>query len=147
MNAFRVTVSGLLVSATLGLSACENIALIRRPDVDDESGRRSDRELARDSRVPDADRNRDSRRNEIVGTIERIDESNREIRLRTTEGRMMVVKYDPATMVYNRDREVGIEALRNRDQVLVRLSTNSRGDEYADTIRLNDAGTFGARSY
>jgi hypothetical protein len=143
---------GVLFSVAVGAAGCENIALMRRPDVDDMSGRRSDREAARDSRTADAyrtdaNRNRDARGDEIVGTIERIDEANREIRLRTTEGRTIVVKYDPATIIYNRDREVGIDSLRNRDQVLVRFSTNSRGEQYADIIRLNDAGTLGSRSY
>jgi hypothetical protein len=111
------------------------------------SGKRSDRGTALDNRGAESYRSRDARGDEIIGTIERVDESNKEIRLRTTEGRVMVIKYDPATVVYNRDREVGIDALRNRDQVLVRVSTNSRGDQYADVIRLNDAGTVGSRSY
>jgi hypothetical protein len=142
----RMTV-GLLVSFALGSSACESVALLPRPDVDDMSGKRSDRGTALDNRGAESYRSRDARGDEIIGTIERVDESNKEIRLRTTEGRVMVIKYDPATVVYNRDREVGIDALRNRDQVLVRVSTNSRGDQYADVIRLNDAGTVGSRSY
>jgi hypothetical protein len=147
MKLVHATMYGLLVSFAFGSAACENIALMRRPDVDDMSGRRSDRGTARDSRSAESSRSRDARGDEIVGTIERVDESNREIRLRTTEGRVMVIKYDPATVVYNRDREVGIDALRNRDQVLVRLSTNSKGDQYADIIRLNEAGSLGSKTY
>jgi hypothetical protein len=147
MKRFSVPVCGLLMTLTVGLAACENIALVRRPDVDDMSGRRSDRGTAQDSRTAESYRGRDSRGDEIIGTIEGVDQSTREIRLRTTEGRTMVVKYDPATVVNNRDREVGIDAMRNRDQVLVRMSRNSSGDQYADTIRLNDAGSLGSRTY
>jgi hypothetical protein len=86
-------------------------------------------------------------RDEIVGTVKRVDRSNNEIRLRTTDAWVVVIKYDSATAVYNRDQDVGIDALRSRDQVLVRLSTNSRGEQYADTIRLNDSGTLGSRNY
>jgi hypothetical protein len=137
----------VLIALALGASACESVALMPRPDVDDVSGRRSDRGAARDNRAAETYRGREARGDEIVGTIERVDESAREIRLRTTEGRVMVIKYDPATVVYNRDREVGVDALRNRDQVLIRVSTNSSGDQYADVIRMNDAGSVGSRSY
>jgi hypothetical protein len=137
----------LLFSFALASSACESVALMPRPDVDDMSGRRSDRGVTGDNRSTEAYGSRDARGDEIIGTIERVDESNKEIRLRTSEGRVMVIKYDPATVVYNRDQEVGVDALRNRDQVLVRVSRNSRGDQYADVIRLNDAGTVGSRSY
>jgi hypothetical protein len=136
----------LLVFFALGSSACESVALLPRPDVDDMSGRRSDRGTAPDNRSTESYRS-NARGDEIIGTIERVDESNKEIRLRTTEGRVMVIKYDPATVIYNRDREVGIDTLRSRDQVLVRVTTNARGDQYADVIRLNDAGTVGSRSY
>jgi hypothetical protein len=146
MKMIQTITYGLLVSLAAGSVACENIALMRRPDVDDMSGRRSDRGTAIDSRTADSYR-RDARADEIVGTVERVDEANREIRLRTTEGRVMVIKYDPATVVYNRDREVGVDALRSRDQVLVKVSTNAKGEQYADIIRLNDAGSLGSRSY
>jgi hypothetical protein len=49
-----------------------------------------------------------------------------------------MIKYDPATRVYSREREVGIETLRPRDLILVRVAKTPRGEQYADLIRLND---------
>lgn len=136
----------ILLFSALTLVACERVALMPRPEIDRE-GRPIDRDSRRESRV-DSDRfDRSAARDEIVGTVERVDRSNNEIRLRTTDARVVVIKYDSATAVYNRDQDVGIDALRSRDQVLVRLSTNSRGEQYADTIRLNDSRTLGSRNY
>ena len=70
--------------------------------------------------------------------MERVDRTNNEIQLRTTEAKVIAIKYDPATRVYSREREVGIEALRARDLILARVSKTFRGDSYADLIRLND---------
>jgi hypothetical protein len=75
---------------------------------------------------------------EIIGTVERVDRTNNEIRLRTTEAKVIVIKYDPTTRVYSREREVGIDALRPRDLILIRASKTARGEQYADLIRLND---------
>ncbi len=147
---------GLVVAAflffTVGLfAACERIALMPRPEIDRE-GRpidrnrevTGDRDLSRnDQRDMDLSRNE---QRDIVGTVERIDRSSNEIRLRTTDGQVLVIKYDPATVVYNRDQDIGISGLRPRDQVLVTVSRNSRGDQYADRIRLNDSSTLG-RTY
>jgi hypothetical protein len=110
-----------------------------RPDVDEPARRvERDRDIPRDSRsnVP---------RDEIVGTVERIDKGRNEIQLRTTDARVVTIKYDPSTLVYNRDREVGIDALRPRDLILARVSRGSGGEQYADVIRLNDRGDFGSR--
>jgi hypothetical protein len=108
-----------------------------RPDID-EPARRVERDIPRDtqSNVP---------QNEIVGTVERIDKGRNEIQLRTTDARMVTIKYDPSTLVYNRDREVGIDALRPRDLILAKLSRGSGGEQYADVIRLNDRGDLGSR--
>jgi hypothetical protein len=135
-----------LLFAALTLAACEQVALMPRPDIDRE-GRPIERDSRRDSRL-DSDRfDRNAALDEIVGTVERIDRSHNEIHVRTTDARVMVVKYDPATVVYNRDQDVGIDALRPRDQVLINLSKNSRGEQYADIIRLNDSRTLGSRGY
>jgi hypothetical protein len=75
---------------------------------------------------------------EIIGTVEQVNRTNNEIRLRTTEAKVIVIKYDPATRVYSREREVGIDALRPRDLILIRASKTSRGEQYADLIRVND---------
>jgi hypothetical protein len=81
---------------------------------------------------------RGTAKDEIIGTVERVDKTNNEIRLRTTEAKVIVIKYDPATRVYTREREVGIEALRPRDLILVRVAKTPGGEQYADLIRLND---------
>jgi len=75
---------------------------------------------------------------EIIGTVERVDKIKNEIQLRTTDAKVVVIKYDPATLVYSRERQVGIEALRLRDLILVRVAKTSQGEQYADLIRLND---------
>lgn len=106
-------------------SGCEPIALRPPPDVD----RRGIEQ------TPDV---RGTAKEEIIGTVERVDRTNSEIRLRTTEAKVIVIKYDPATLVYSREREVGIESLRPRDLILVRVAKTPRGDQYADLIRLND---------
>jgi hypothetical protein len=77
--------------------------------------------------------------------VERVDRTRNEIQLRTTEAKVIVIKYDPATRVYSREREVGMEALLPRDLILVQLSKTSRGEPYADLIRLNDREETGSR--
>jgi len=115
----------MLLLAIFAASGCESIALRPQPDVD----RRGI------ERPPDG---RGSAKDEIIGTVERVDRTSNEIRLRTTEAKVIVIKYDPATRVYSREREVGIEALRPRDLILVRVAKTPRGEQYADLIRLND---------
>jgi hypothetical protein len=100
-------------------SACESIALRPRPDVN----RAIEREAIKE---------------EVVGTVEQVDRVKNEIRLRTTEAKVIVFKYDPNTRVYSRDREVGINALRPRDLILIWGSKTSQSERYADLIRLND---------
>lgn len=116
----RIAYGYSVLAFALITSACESIALRPRPDV---NRRRIEREAIKE---------------EIVGTVERVDRMNNEIRLRTTEAKVIVIKYDPATRVYRREREVGIEAIRPRDLILIRASKTSRGEQYADLIRLND---------
>jgi hypothetical protein len=115
----------MLLLAIFAASGCESIALRPQPDVD----RRGI------ERPPDG---RGSAKDEIIGTVEKVDRTNNEIQLWTTEAKVIVVKYDPATRVYSREREVGIEALRPRDLILVRVAKTPRGEQYADLIRLND---------
>jgi hypothetical protein len=118
---------------------CESIALLPRPTIDDRAdlGRR-------DSDRRELDRRPESRSeitrpratDEVTGTVQRIDQSRREIQLRTTEGRMIVIKYDPATVVYNREREMPVDDLRYGDLILIKVVKNDRGEQYADLIRL-----------
>lgn len=138
----KLAIAVLLFSAIGFASACERIALMPRPEIDRE-GRPIDRERDRGGNGED----RVLSQNDIVGTVERIDRANNEIHLRTTEGQVLVLKYDPATLVYDRKQDIGIDALRPRDQVVVRVARNSRGEQYADTIRLNDSRTLGNQTY
>ena len=110
---------------------CGSIAVPPQPDVDR-------REVERTPPVEPTPDVRDSTKLEIVGTVERVDKIKNEIQLRTTEAKVIVIKYGPATLVYSRERQVGIEALRLRDLVLVRVAKTPQGEQYADLIRLND---------
>ena len=114
---------------------CESIALMPRPDIDPRDVDRAGIERGSEAR------DRAASRDEIVGTVQRVDGNRREIHLRTTEGRMAVVKYEPATLVYSRDREVRVDSLRAGDLVLVQLNRNARGEQYADVIRVDDRQT------
>ncbi len=133
----KLAIAVFLFSAIGFASACERIALMPRPEID-RQGRPIDRE--RDRGTNDEDRYLSQ--NDIVGTVERIDHANKEIELHTTEGQVLVLKYDPGTLVYDREHDIGIDALRTRDQVRVRVARNARGEQYADTIRLNDSRTL-----
>ena len=108
---------------------CGSIAVPPQPDVE-----RKEIERTPGERTPDV---RDSAKTEIIGTVERVDKTKNEIQLRTTEAKVIVIKYDPATLVYSRERQVGIEALRLRDLILVRVAKTPQG-QYADLIRLSD---------
>jgi exosome complex RNA-binding protein Csl4 len=128
----------ILVLVLLTALGCESIALLPRPAIDDRadlSRRDLDRtgpERRPDSRVEVPRQAAD----EVTGTVQKVDQNRREIQLRTTEGRMLVIKYDPATVVYNRDREMPVDDLRYGDLVLVKVIKNTRGEQYADLIRL-----------
>lgn len=115
----------ILLLAILAAAGCEPIAMRSRPDVDSKG-------------LEQTPVDRGSAKDEIIGTVERVDRTSNEIQLRTTEAKVIVVKYDSATRVYSRERAVGIEALRPRDLILVRVGKNPRGEQYADLIRLND---------
>ena len=143
MNRTHWLARALLLTLAIAASGCESIALLPRPHVDDVEGRR----VERDRGVFPESRSREVPRDEIVGTVERVDKSRNEIQLRTTEARVVVVKYDPSTVVYSRDREVGIDVLRPRDLILVRVSKTSGGEQFADLIRLNDRDDKGSRNY
>ncbi|HJU63411.1 MAG TPA: hypothetical protein VJ864_15320 [Candidatus Binatia bacterium] len=123
----RIDYLYMTLTLVLVASGCQSLALRPRPDLD-KGG--IERETAKIEREPVKE--------EIIGTVERVDRTSNEIRLRTTEAKVIVIKYEPTTRVYIREREVGIDALRPRDLVLIRASKTSRGEQYADLIRLND---------
>jgi hypothetical protein len=137
MNRIIYGLAFFLVSAW----GCEHIAIMPRNDITEELSRRggeTDRtppervtrsEDVRESTVPHG---------EITGTVQRIDKNRREVHLRTTEDRMVTVRYDQATAVFDREREIRIESLNQGDLVTVRVNSNSRGEQYADVIRLSE---------
>jgi len=141
----HLLVAALVLSLTVGLiSACEKIALMPRPEID-RQGQPIDRDRDRDTTM-DRDLSRNDQ-HDVVGTVERIDRADNEIALQTTDARLVMIKYDLSTVVYDRDRDIGVAGLRPRDQVRVQVSRNSRGEEYADTIRLNDSSALGIQTY
>ena len=104
----------LVLPAMMIISGCESVALMPRPDVDrrdvdrggvDRGGIGRDRE----SRGDIQDRDKGGSRDEVVGTVESINTAAREIRLRTTEAQVMVIKYDPNLVVRSRDRELRVD--------------------------------------
>jgi hypothetical protein len=134
------------------LMGCESIALIPRPSVEPQiDQRQSSREMARETPVVpgreavgrdrrldrDGEFGRPPSSDEVVGTVQRVDTGRREIQLRTTDARVAVIKYDAATIVYDRDREKQVDSLRNGDLILVKITRNSQGEQFADLIRLS----------
>ena len=140
----RIKIVHLALLLLFTSAGCESIALLPRPSIDDrvDNNRRDSdrRELDRREldRRPEGraeiPRPRDA--DEVTGTVQKLDQNRREIQLRTTEGRMTVIKYDPATVVYNREREMPVDELRYGDLILVKIVKNNRGEQYADLIRL-----------
>jgi len=116
---------------------CGSIVVPPQPDVDRREVERTPpvQPTPPVERIPDV---RDSAKTEVIGTVERVDKIKNEIQLRTTEAKVIVIKYDPATLVYSREQQVGIEALRPRDLILVRVAKTPQGEQYVDLIRLND---------
>ena len=120
-------------------AGCESIALLPRPAIDDRADvSRRDLDRRDLERRPEdrAEIPRSRAGDEVTGTVQKVDQNRREIQLRTTEGRMTVIKYDPATVVYNRDREMPVGELRYGDLILIKVVKNNRGEQYADLIRL-----------
>ncbi|HWP60964.1 MAG TPA: hypothetical protein VNL14_23915 [Candidatus Acidoferrales bacterium] len=112
---------------------CESVALIGRPAIEREGEYRG------------RDYGREAAREEVVGTVDRVDWRDREIHLRTPQARTAVVRYDSNTLVVGRGRDVRVEDLRAGDLVLVQLRRDSLGDPYADVIRLRDREDIGSR--
>jgi exosome complex RNA-binding protein Csl4 len=134
----RVKIIALAPLFLLSSAGCESIALLPRPAIDDRADiSRRDLDRRELDRRPEG-RAEIPRRaaDEVTGTVQKVDQTRREIQLRTTEGRMTVIKYDPATVVYNREREMPVDELRYGDLILVKVFKNNRGEQHADLIRL-----------
>jgi hypothetical protein len=86
---------------------------------------------------------RDSRRDQVYGTVQDVDERRREVRVRTDDGRTTVVRYDNNTRIFDRDRDGRVSSLRAGDWVSIRLERDSRGEQYAEAIRIEDRRSSG----
>jgi hypothetical protein len=135
----RVKIATAPLILLLCCAGCESIALLPRSPIDDRAdvGRRDLDRRDLDRRPENrSDGSRSQAADEVTGTVQKVDQNRREIQLRTTEGRMTVIKYDPATVVYNREREMPVDDLRYGDLILIKVVKNTRGEQYADLIRL-----------
>lgn len=136
MNAKTLTKTLGLAVLVAGLAAawgCESVSLLGRDSVAEP--RYGDRRDA--DRRGDYDR-RDSRREQVYGTIQDIDERRNVIRVRADGGRTATIRYDSNTRVFDGRRDVRVEALRPGDQVSIELERSSGGEQYANAIRVED---------
>jgi hypothetical protein len=159
MNSSVRLVYALLFPVLIAVSGCESIALMPRPDIDRTDGDRGDLDRrgstpsdigpSTDSRRDTQDRDRSIARDQsdVVGTVERVDTVNREIHVRTTEARTVVIRYEQGLMVQTRDRDIPVASLQRGDLILVQVSRTPRGERYADLIRMNDRQNMGSRAY
>ncbi|MET0690694.1 MAG: hypothetical protein ABWZ38_06640 [Candidatus Binatia bacterium] len=130
MNPISRGIHFFALSVFIAASGCESVALMPRPDVDQTDSRRPT--YGQDQYSPSAKLDRAARSSaRWNGSIE----VRREISVRTNDQRNVVLKIDPRTVVFDRDREFSVVDLRNGD--VVRLEP-SRGD-YVDVIRLIEA--------
>ena len=130
----KIRMIGTLVCALGVVAGCESVALMPRPDVDDSR-------VIRNRAEPDVDRverERGRASREVTGTVQRVDAARREIHLRTAERNLVVFRYDPNTPVYDRDRDLSVNALRNGDEIAVQPRGNSDYEQYAEVIRMID---------
>ena len=139
MSAARRLTLSLVAYLCVFTWGCETVTMTRRADIDRRDNHHSDME-----RNPDV-RSRELAHDDIIGTVQRVDEARREIQLRTTEARMVVIKYDPNTVVYSRDRELRVDYLRHGDLILVQVAKDTSGEPHADLIRVNDRPEMGSR--
>jgi hypothetical protein len=125
---------GMISSFMFGLvlaTGCESVALMPRPDVDETLDRRRSEPAPAVGRV-------DRSRGEVTGRVERVDEGRREIHVRTEGQNLRVFRYDPRTLVYDRERDLKVGDLRDGDEVTVQPSGGANDEQYADVIRILD---------
>jgi hypothetical protein len=127
----------LFVGALATVWGCESVSLLGRDTIEPGYEQRSDVD-----RRGDWDRrdrfDRDSRQSQVYGTVQDVDERRKEIRLRTDDGRTTVVRYDDNTRISGERGDERIGALRSGDLVSIRLERSSRGEQFADAIRVED---------
>ncbi len=103
---------GMLLISVPG--CMENIALIGRPTI--EEGQ-----------------------NDVVGEVERVDPSGRRIYLRPNKSDRRVVALSLDAQVLDRGREYPLARLKPGDVVAMQVKRDSRGDSYADLIRIQES--------
>jgi hypothetical protein len=103
---------GMLLISVPG--CMENIALIGRPTI--EEGQ-----------------------NDVVGEVERVDLSGRRIYLRPNKSDRPVVALSLDAQVLDRGREYPLGRLKPGDVVAMQVKRDSRGDSYADLIRIQES--------
>jgi hypothetical protein len=103
---------GMLLISVPG--CMENIALIGRPTI--EEGQ-----------------------NDVVGEVERVDLSGRWIYLRPNKSDRRVVALSLDARVLDRGREYPLTRLKPGDVVAMQVKRDSRGDSYADLIRIQES--------
>ena len=136
MSSNRPMYLSLTFVLLLAAAGCESVALMPRPDIDQRDTARGapPRELGTRT-ARDVDR---SDRHEIVGTVQRVDETRREIHLRTGDRNLVVLRYDPRTVVYDRDHTLTVADLRQGDEIATQPTRSSGYDTYVDVIRMVD---------
>ena len=136
---FQVKNIGLVVllGALTTAWGCESVGLLGRDSVDARYGDRRDVDRRGDYDRRDRD-DRDIRRNQVTGVIQDVDERRRELRVRTDEGRTTTIRYNDRTEIRDRDRDIRANSLRSGDSVSIRLDRGSDGEQYAETIRVED---------
>lgn len=127
----------LVLGSLITVWGCENVGIARRENI-------ARNERYSDRRDSDWDRyDRDARRQQIYGTVQDVDERRREIRVRENDGRTTVVRYDSGTRITDGSRDMRPESLRSGDQVSIRLDRDSRGEQYAESIRVEERRSSG----
>jgi hypothetical protein len=121
MNTFNHAASGLALALALtGLAGCSgNTALVGRDTL---PGRTSQ-----------------PVRNEIVGTVERVDTGSNEIYLRPTPGHPGMVTYSAETRVTYLGQVYPVSQLRVGDIVAMQMEKDSRGNPHTHMIRLQES--------
>jgi hypothetical protein len=141
MNPFGRLACAWLLPVAIAAAGCENISLIKREDplAREEFGRA--RDIDRNSELRrDLDRGRD----QLTGSVQRIDIDRQEVQLRTTDGQLTRIRYDLSTRVVGHDRDMRVDDLRNGDLVRIELSRD-RGERFAEFISLNTRADAASR--
>jgi hypothetical protein len=110
-SAVLVLALGMLA---MGIPGCmENIALIGRPTIEEGQS-------------------------DVVGEVDRVDLSSRRIYLHPNSGDRRVVPFSADAQVLYRGREYPMGRLKPGDLVAMQMKRDSRGDSYADLIRIQE---------